>query len=86
MLLRSTAGSITTLAGVLLILPGLMMLLPGSLAETVSPYLPSNAGSAIMALNPSDGSLSPWAGLAVFSGYVVVALGPAAYRLKKTGV
>jgi ABC-2 type transport system permease protein len=84
MLLRSSAGSIATLAGALLILPGLMMLLPGSLAESVAPYLPSNAGSAIMALNPSEGSLSPWAGLAVFAGYVVVALAAAAYRLRKS--
>ncbi|MBB2947199.1 ABC-type transport system involved in multi-copper enzyme maturation permease subunit [Actinoplanes lutulentus] len=86
MLLRSSAGSIATLAGVLLILPGLVMLLPGSLAESVSPYLPSNAGSAIMSVNPSDGSLSPWAGLAVFTGYVVVTLGAAAYRLRKSDV
>ncbi|BAL88733.1 putative ABC transporter permease protein [Actinoplanes missouriensis 431] len=83
MLLRSSAASIAVLAGALLILPGVFMLLPGSLAETLSPYLPSNAGSAIMSLQTADGSLGPWAGLAVFAGYVVVALGAAAYRLKK---
>ncbi|GAA2706085.1 ABC transporter permease [Actinoplanes palleronii] len=82
-LLRSSAGSIAVLAGGLLILPGLMMLLPGSLAETVSPYLPSNAGSAVMALHTSDGSLGPWSGLAVFTAYVIAALVAAAYRLKK---
>jgi ABC-2 type transport system permease protein len=83
-LLRSSAGSIAVLAGTLLILPGLLMLLPGSLAETISPYLPSNAGSAIMTLHTPDGSLSPWAGLAVFAAYVAATLAAAAYRLKKT--
>ncbi|BCY09710.1 ABC transporter permease [Actinoplanes sp. L3-i22] len=84
MLLRSSAGSIAVLAGALLILPGVLMLLPGSLAEAVSPYLPSNAGSAIMALHTSDGSLGPWTGLLVFAAYVAATLAGAAYRLKKT--
>lgn len=82
--LRASAGSIAVLAGGLLVLPGLLMLLPDSLADTISPYLPSNAGSSIMALHTTDGSLGPWAGLAVFAGYVVAALTAAAYRLTKT--
>lgn len=85
-LLRSTAGSIATLAGALLILPGLVMLLPSSWSDTISPYLPSNAGSAVMSAHTAGGSLSPWAGIAVFAGYVAVVLGAAAYRLKKSDV
>lgn len=81
---RSSAGAIAILAGLLLIVPGLAALLPDSIAETITPYLPSNAGSAVMALTQADGTLTPWAGLAVFAGYVVVTLAVAAYRLKKT--
>jgi ABC-2 type transport system permease protein len=82
-LLRSSAGAITVLASVLLIVPGLTSLLPDSWADTISPYLPSNAGSAMMSLHTSSDSLGPWAGLAVFAGWVVLALAGAAYRLAK---
>jgi ABC-2 type transport system permease protein len=84
MLVRSSAGAIAILAGLLLIVPGLAALLPDAVAETITPYLPSNAGSAVMALTPGDGTLGPWTGLAVFAGYVAVVLAATAYRLKKT--
>ncbi|WP_410813474.1 ABC transporter permease [Micromonospora sp. 067-2] len=84
MLVRSSAGAIAILAGLLLIVPGLAALLPDDFSEAITPYLPSNAGSAVMALTHGNGTLAPWTGLAVFAGYVVVALACAAYRLKKT--
>ncbi|GIJ35219.1 hypothetical protein [Micromonospora sediminimaris] len=84
MLVRSSAGAIAILAGLLLIVPGLAALLPDSISEAITPYLPSNAGSAVMTLTHSDGTLAPWAGLAVFAGYVVVTLAATAYRLKTT--
>ncbi|MBQ1017687.1 ABC transporter permease [Micromonospora sp. D93] len=81
-LVRSSAGAIAILAGLLLIVPGLAALLPESISEAITPYLPSNAGSAMMMLTPADGALTPWAGLAVFAGYVIATLAAAAYRLK----
>ncbi|MFG1767002.1 ABC transporter permease [Micromonospora parva] len=84
MLVRSSAGAIAILAGLLLVVPGLVPLLPDAISEAITPYLPSNAGSAVMALAPPDGTLGPWAGVAVFAGYVVVTLAAAAYRLNKT--
>lgn len=83
-LLRSSAGAIAVLVGILLILPGLATLLPNSWEDTVTPYLPSNAGSAAYALHESSTSLSPWAGLAVFAGWVALTLAGAAYRLART--
>jgi ABC-2 type transport system permease protein len=83
-LLRSSAGAITLLAGVLLIVPGLTSLLPDSWSDTISPYLPSNAGSAVMTLTQTGDSLGPWAGLAVFAGWVALALAGAAYRMMRT--
>ncbi|MGC4868189.1 ABC transporter permease [Micromonospora sp. DT53] len=82
MLVRSSAGAIAILASVLLIVPGLAALLPDSISEAITPYLPSNAGGAVMMLTPADGALAPWAGLAVFAGYVIATLAAAAYRLK----
>src|SRR4051812_6991626 len=82
--LRSSAGAIAVLVGVLLILPGLATLLPDSWEDSVTPYLPSNAGSAIYALHEASNSLSPWAGLAVFAGWVALTLAGAAGRLART--
>ncbi|WP_327041254.1 ABC transporter permease [Micromonospora ureilytica] len=81
-LVRSSAGAIAILAALLLIVPGLAALLPESISEAITPYLPSNAGGAVMMLTPADGALAPWAGLAVFAGYVIATLAAAAYRLK----
>ncbi|MCZ0986431.1 ABC transporter permease [Streptomyces diastatochromogenes] len=83
-LLRNSAGAIAALVGVLLILPGLASLLPDSWYDTLSPYFPSNAGSAVYALHQSSDALSPGAGLAVFAGWVALTLAGAAYRLRKT--
>ncbi|EDY58812.2 MULTISPECIES: ABC transporter permease [Streptomyces] len=81
-LVRSSAGAIAILVGTLLILPGLATLLPDSLYDSLHPYFPSNAGSAVYALHQSSDSLSPGAGLAVFAGWVALTLGGAAYRLR----
>lgn len=83
-LLRSSAGAIAALVGILLVLPGLATLLPDSWYDTITPYLPSNAGSAIYALTGSADSLSPGQGLAVFAGWVALALAGAAHRLVRT--
>jgi ABC-2 type transport system permease protein len=83
-LIRSSAGAIAALVGVLLILPGLASLLPDSWYDTLSPYFPSNAGSAIYALHESSDALSPGAGLAVFAGWVALTLAGAAVRLVRT--
>jgi ABC-2 type transport system permease protein len=84
MLLRSSAGAIAVLVGVLLILPGLASLLPDSVYDTVNPYFPSNAGSAMYALHQSSDALSAGAGLAVFAGWVALTLAGAAWRLTKS--
>ncbi|MGA5445365.1 ABC transporter permease [Streptomyces umbrinus] len=84
MLIRSSAGAIATLVGILLILPGLAGLLPDSLYDTLSPYFPSTAGQAVYAVQQSSDALSPGAGLAVFAGWVALALAGAAYRLAST--
>ncbi|WP_128430970.1 ABC transporter permease [Streptomyces cyaneus] len=83
-LIRSSAGAIAALVGVLLILPGLASLLPDSWYDTLSPYFPSNAGSAVYALHESSDALSPGVGLAVFAGWVALTLAGAAFRLVKT--
>lgn len=83
-LMRSVAGSVAVLIGALLLIPTLITLLPHSWQNHVSPYLPSNAGQAMFALHHDASTLSPTAGLLVFLGWTVLALGGAAYRLART--
>ncbi|MQY16946.1 ABC transporter permease subunit [Nocardia macrotermitis] len=83
-LMRSVAGSVAVLIGALLLIPSLVSLLPHSWQDHVSQYLPSNAGQAMFALHHDASALSPTAGLLVFVGWTVLALGGAAYRLART--
>ncbi|GIH16653.1 ABC transporter permease [Rugosimonospora africana] len=82
-ILRRNAAAIGVLFTVVLVIPGLFPLLPQSWNDTVGPYLPSNAGTAFMTAAHVSGSLAPWAGLAVFAGYVTAALAVAAILLKR---
>jgi ABC-2 type transport system permease protein len=83
-LLRSTPAAISTLFGGLFLLGGIAgLLLPDSWNSVVQ-YLPSNAADSITAVTHASNSLQPGAGLAVFVGYLVVVVGAAAVRLKRS--
>jgi ABC-type transport system involved in multi-copper enzyme maturation permease subunit len=83
-LIRSVAGGIAAMVTALMLLPAITSILPGNLGNDVSPYLPSNAGSAMFTLNHDSSTLSPGAGAAVFAGWALLALGAAAYRLTRS--
>ena len=73
-LLRSTAAAITALTGLLFILPILMNFLPVSWhRDAIGQWLPSTAGIQIIEKVTQPLQFSPWAGLAVFAGWVAVA-------------
>jgi ABC-2 type transport system permease protein len=80
-LVRNTAGGIAAFAGVMFVLPGITAILPHSWGDSVSPYLPLEAGTAILALHPDSGSLGAWTGLLLFLGYAVAAMVIAAFLL-----
>lgn len=82
-ILRSTAGGIAALVLILLVLPGVVSILPQSWQDTITPYLPSNAGAALYDLRPEPGSLAPWAGFGVFCLYAVAGLIAAAVVLNR---
>jgi ABC-2 type transport system permease protein len=79
-IVRNTAGGIATFAGLLFVLPPLMNVFPASWNNAASPYLPLNAGEAIMSTT-SGNHLSPWIGLALLCGYTAAALAIAAVLL-----
>jgi len=80
-IVRNTAGGIATFAAILFVLPPLMNVLPQSWNDAATPYLPGNAGSAIMALHHDSGNLAPWTGFGLFCAYTAVALAIAAVLL-----
>ncbi|HUZ80988.1 MAG TPA: hypothetical protein VMU73_01965 [Gaiellaceae bacterium] len=85
-IIRNTAGGISALVAVLFVLPPLMNVLPTSWNNAISPYLPSNAGHAIMSVGSHVGTLAPWTGLALFAGYVGATIAAAAVLLRKRDV
>ena len=80
-IIRSTAGAIATYAGLLFVLPGIVDILPSEIGNSISPYLPSSAGSAIASATRDAHTLSPWGGFALYCGYTLVLLAIAAYML-----
>jgi hypothetical protein len=74
-LLRSAAGAISVAIGVLLIVPLLVMALPSSLSQDITRWLPSEAGSAILAPVTQSHEFSAWAGFGLFCVYTAILLG-----------
>ena len=85
-ILRNTAGGISALAAILFVLPPLTSVLPASWGDAISPYLPSNAGTAIMQTGHPANTLAPWTGLGLLAGYTAVAIALAAIQLRRRDV
>jgi ABC-2 type transport system permease protein len=84
-IVRNTAGGIATFAGLMFVLPPLMNVLPASWNAAASPYLPLQAGEAVMALHRGD-QLAPWTGFAVLCAYAAAAIAVSAVLLQRRDV
>jgi ABC-2 type transport system permease protein len=85
-IVRNTAGGIGAFAAILFVIPPVLTLLPSSWDDAISPYLPSNAGQAIMQFGAPDHTLRPWTGLALFTGYTAGVIAAAAVLLWRRDV
>ncbi len=85
-IVRNAAGGISALAGILFVLPPLMSVLPASWGNAISPYLPSNAGQAIMQTGNPAHTLAPWTGLGLLAAYTATAIAAAAIQLRRRNV
>jgi ABC-2 type transport system permease protein len=83
---RHTAGGISAFAAILFVIPPVMDLLPASWNNAASPYLPSNAGQAIMQFGNSSDTLGPWTGLGLFAAYTAMAIAVSAVLLGRRDV
>ncbi|MCC2307098.1 ABC transporter permease [Cellulomonas chengniuliangii] len=91
-IVRHSAGAITTTLGIMLVVPMVFSILGifASWAPRVGAYMPTTAGEQIMSFGGiagagmvSDHSLSPWAGIGLLGGYVVVLLAVAAVLMRR---
>jgi ABC-2 type transport system permease protein len=77
LLLRHTAGAITTVVGLLFVVTILVNLLPSSWQDHVDKWMPADAGTQIWSTIPNHGQpalFAPWNGFAVLCGYAAIAL------------
>lgn len=83
-ILRNTAGGIAAFVGLLFVLPGISAILPSSVNDSVSPYLPLNAGTTV-ASHRFDNShhLAVWTGFGLFCGYAAIAIVGAAVTMMR---
>jgi ABC-2 type transport system permease protein len=74
-MLRNTAGGIAAFVCLLFVLPGISAILPSSVNDSISPYLPLNAGTTV-ASHSFDNShhLTTWGGFALFCAYAAAAV------------
>ncbi|HET9186496.1 MAG TPA: ABC transporter permease [Acidothermaceae bacterium] len=83
-LLRTSAAAITWMASLLVVAPVIVQILPESVVHRVERWLPSQIGSGAMSAHSDPHLFTPWAGLAVLGGYVVLTLVAAAWRMART--
>jgi ABC-type transport system involved in multi-copper enzyme maturation permease subunit len=82
-LVRNTAGGIALFVGLLFVLPGVVAILPTSMQNAINPYLPLNAGTAILSGTREAHTLAAWPGFAVFCGYTAIVVIAAAVLMKR---
>lgn len=80
-IVRNTAGGIATFAAIFFVLPPLMNVLPSSWNDAITPYLPGEAGRAIIDLTHGSHTLAPWTGFGVLVAYAAATMALAALVL-----
>jgi ABC-type transport system involved in multi-copper enzyme maturation permease subunit len=82
-IVRSTPGALVTFAGVALVLPVLFEVIPGKWGQNVGKFLPSSAGTSFAESSSGGYSLTPWWGLAICVGWVLLGLAVAVVLLRR---
>jgi len=86
LLLRHSAGAISTAVALLFVVSILIHLLPHNWQVHVDKWMPAIAGSQIWTVVPSTGdtpNFGPWAGFAVLCGYAAIAIAAGLYLFRK---
>lgn len=74
-LIRHTAGALTTGIALIFVVGNLVGLIPGAIGEWLNKLMPGNAGSEIAMVESFDPNrLEPWVGFSVFAGETLLLL------------
>lgn len=82
-LLRTSAAAITWMASLLVVAPVIVQILPESVVHRIERWLPSQIGTSAMSAHSDPHLFSPWVGLAVLAGYVLLTLAAGAWRMAR---
>ena len=86
-LVRSTVGATALVAGLVFVLPGIVGALPATWEHAVTPYLPSDAGQALIGRTKFAPQglqlLHPWVGAGILCGYAAAAMAAAMMLLSR---
>lgn len=82
-LIRSTAGGISTIVGILFVVPTVLELLPSHWYRLIGPYTPADAGQGLFA-TPDPGHLSTLGSVIVLLVWTGLGIAAAAVRLRRT--
>jgi ABC-type transport system involved in multi-copper enzyme maturation permease subunit len=82
-LIRSTAGGISTIVGILFVVPTVLELLPSHWHRLIGPYTPADAGQGLFS-TPDPGHLSSLGSVIVLLVWTGLAIAAAAVRLRRT--
>lgn len=85
-LLRNSAGGIVTLIALLMVVPTALDIIPGEFASDIAKYLPSNAGTQLIATQVADDALTQFQGGLVMGAWAVIPLIAAIVVLKRRDV
>lgn len=77
-IIRSTPGALVAYVATILVIPVLFSTVLGSWGKDIAKYLPSEAGASFSTTLGQVIGLSPWTGLLVMGGWVVIGLATAA--------
>ncbi len=80
-IVRHTAGAITTFVAIVLVLPLLVTALPTSLSNDINKFLPFTIGRTLMSVHSQPNTFSAWAGLGILAIYTVAIFLIANWRL-----
>lgn len=85
-LLHNSAASIVTVIGLLLIVPIIFAAIPLDFLNDMNPYLPSESGDQMTAIDTSDDKFNQWQGGLIMAAWAFVLLVAASIRLKARDV
>ena len=85
-LLRSTAAGIAVVVAIFFLVPVLLNIFSASFQDTIRPYLPSSAGTALSSVTRNSDYLAYGPGLALLAGWVLAFGMAAAVRFKRGDV